>query len=123
MLRDELKFFRHKDFPIKGGYGTSFDDAIEFTLDALKGDGFVSLEYDIAPLLVKGFGEILRFKKQELVYKDDRIYDVLSISIAKDEFCPLDPIPPVRNYNCGENERCIYFDITDCFNEQSRDLQ
>ncbi|MFZ4414701.1 MAG: hypothetical protein ACOYOV_16575 [Bacteroidales bacterium] len=92
------------DYPIKGGYGKSLNDAIIFDIIAF--NCFVVLEYEIVNFLAIHIGKKFHVKKQKLSKIDDKIYDILYVE-------ELEPKAEKFTFE-------IYFDITDCWNMKNK---
>ncbi len=64
-------------YPIRGGYGKSFEDAIEFDIKAAQ--EFVELEHNLVRFLGFNIHKIYRVNKQHLKKHEDKIYDILHV--------------------------------------------
>lgn len=91
------------DYPIKGGYGKSIDDAI--IIDIIAWTHFVELEYEIVGFLSIHIGKLLHVKKQKLTRVDTKFYDILYVEELE---------PKAEKYTFE-----LYFDITDCWNKKN----
>jgi hypothetical protein len=91
-------------YPIKGGYGSSFKDAI--IIDIMAWESYVELEYEIVDFLAIHIGKLLHVKKQKFTKRDDKYIDILSVE---------EIFPKGEKYTVE-----IYFDITDCWNRKNK---
>jgi len=93
-------------YPIKGGYGKSFEDAIEFDIKAAS--KFVELEHNLVQFLGVYIHKLYRVNKQHLKKHEDKIYDILTV---------------VEIDSYGEKFVTeIYFNITDCWNIKNKKI-
>jgi len=92
------------DYPIKGGSGKSYNDAI--IIDIIAWSIFVRIEYEIVNFLAIHIGKILKVRQQKLRKQNDKIYDILSIEEVS---------PDKDKYTID-----IYFDVTDCWNKKNK---
>ncbi|MFZ4740875.1 MAG: hypothetical protein ACOYLE_06895 [Bacteroidales bacterium] len=92
------------DYPIKGGSGKSFKNAI--VIDSIAWTRFVELEYEIVNFLSIHIGKLLYVKKQKLRKVDEKYFDILYVE-------ELEPKGDKYTFD-------LYFDITDCWNKKNK---
>lgn len=83
--------------PIHGGIGNSIDNPIIINAGTMD---YVAVQYEVLKRIFKIFGKKWEIAKQELIEKDGRSYDKISVI--------FDGRNDVFNNH--------YFDITDCIN-------
>ena len=79
-FENEINFIKTElftEFPIKGGYGKSFEDAVEF--EAIAAKSFVQKEYQIVKLIGSLNNKDFRVRKQHLKFYNGKIYDILHV--------------------------------------------
>lgn len=106
-FENEINFIKDElftEFPIKGGYGKSFEDAIEF--EVIAANNFVQKEYQIVKLIGSLNDRDFSVKKQQLKFYNDKAFDILHI------------IEIINNKLVFVTE--LYFDITACWNKKSK---
>lgn len=94
-IREKIKEKYNTDYPISGGDGTSFDEAI-----IINDDDFVAIEYSIVKhllMLDRKFGD---FRGQQTIEENNKTYDVLTFSHRSDPSVVKD----------------FYFDISNNYN-------
>lgn len=96
-LRKQLFSFCNKDFPILSGVGTE-DNPIVLGTDA-----WVSSEYEILEAILASEWILLwEVTKQEMVQKEGRTYDILTVQIQTSD------IPPSLRWNIPAPTRKRY---------------
>ena len=101
----------NKDLPISGGMGNSIEAAVVLESAGPLND-YVSLEYQVMDLISQGRDVKWELKGQELVVKDARKYDKLTVAVKG---INGNPMPLHLEYH--------YFDITKCMNVLPDDNQ
>lgn len=96
-LQETIKQFFNVNLPISGRNGQSIDDAIIIN----SGENPVSIEYQIIDLIQQMGAKKWRMEKQELIKKDGKFIDKVSIVLEDDSM----------------NYRNYYFDITQVYQE------
>ena len=79
-IRELLMKAFNKDLPISGGMGNSIDAAVVLESAGPLND-YVSLEYQVMDLISQGRDVKWELKGQELVVKDARKYDKLTVAV------------------------------------------
>ena len=110
-IRDLLMKAFNKDLPISGGMGNSIEAAVAMESAGPLND-YVSLEYQVMDLISQGRDVKWELKGQELVVKDARKYDKLTVAVKG---INGNPMPLHLEYH--------YFDITKCMNMLPDDNQ
>ena len=110
-IRELLMKAFNKDLPISGGMGNSVEEAVVLESAGLLND-YVSLEYQVMDLISQGRDVKWELKGQELVVKDNRKYDKLTVAVKG---INGNPMPLHLEYH--------YFDITKCMNMLPDDNQ
>ena len=110
-IRELLMKAFNKDLPISGGMGNSIEAAVVLESAGPLND-YVSLEYQVMDLISQGRDVKWELKGQELVVKDARKYDKLTVAVKG---INGNPMPLRLEYH--------YFDITKCMNVLPDDNQ
>lgn len=110
-IRELLMKAFNKDLPISGGMGNSIEEAVVLESAGLLND-YVSLEYQVMDLISQGRDVKWELKGKELVVKDARKYDKLTVAVKG---INGNPMPMHQVYH--------YFDITKCMNMLPDDNQ
>ena len=103
-IQELLKKTFNVDLPISGGMGNSIEEAVILEFAGPLND-YVSLEYQVLDLISMGRDVRWELKGQELIVKDGRKYDKLTIAIKG---IHGNPMPLQLEYH--------YYDITKCMN-------
>ena len=103
-IRELLMKAFNKDLPISGGMGNSIEEAVVLESAGPLND-YVSLEYQVMDLISQGRDVKWELKGQELIIKDARKYDKLTVAVKG---INGNPMPLMLEYH--------YFDITKCMN-------
>lgn len=110
-IRELLMKAFNKDLPISGGMGNSIEEAVILESAGPLND-YVSLEYQVMDLISQGRDVKWELNGQELVVKDARKYDKLTVAVKG---INGNPMPLHLEYH--------YFDITKCMNMLPDDNQ
>ena len=103
-IRELIKKAFNEDLPISGGMGNSIEEAVILESAGPIND-YVSLEYHVMDLISQGRDVSWELKGQELLVKDDRKYDKLTVAVKG---INANTMPLQLEYH--------YFDITKCMN-------
>lgn len=79
-IRELIKKAFNEDLPISGGMGNSIEEAVILESAGPMND-YVSLEYQVMDLISMGRDVSWELKGQELVVKDARKYDKLTVAV------------------------------------------
>ena len=110
-IRELIKKAFNKDLAISGGMGNSIEEAVILESVGPMND-YVSLEYQVMDLISLGRDVSWELKGQELVIKDARKYDKLTVTVNG---INGNTMPLQLEYH--------YFDITKCMNMLSNEKQ
>ena len=110
-IRELIKKAFNEDLPISGGMGNSIEQSVILESAGLLNDYF-SLEYQVMDLISKGRDVSWELKGQELIVKDGRKYDKLTVAVKgiNGNLMPLQ-----IEYH--------YYDITNCMNTLPNESQ
>jgi hypothetical protein len=110
-IRELIKKAFNEDLPISGGMGNSIEEAVILESAGSLYD-YVSLEYHVMDLISNGRDVSWELKGQELIVKDGRKYDKLTVAVKA---INGNPMPLQIEYH--------YYDITNCMNTLSHERQ
>jgi hypothetical protein len=99
-----IKKVFNEDLPISGGMGNSIEQAVILESAGPLND-YVSLQYQVMDLISMGRDVSWELKGQELIVKDGRKYDKLTVAVKG---INGNPMPMQLEYH--------YYDITNCMN-------
>jgi hypothetical protein len=110
-IRELIKKAFNEDLPISGGMGNSIEEAVILESAGPLYD-CVSLEYHVMDLISKGRDVSWELKGQELIVKEGRKYDKLTVAVKGINGKPM---PLQIEYH--------YYDITNYINTLSNEQQ
>jgi hypothetical protein len=110
-IRELIKKAFNEDLPISGGMGNSIEQAVILESARLLYD-YVSLQYQVMDLISIGRDVSWELKGQELIVKEGRKYDKLTVAVKG---INGNPMPLQIEYH--------YYDITNCMNTLPFDRQ
>jgi len=115
-LREIVKQTFNVDLPIKGGIGNSIENSVIIERTTPLND-YVSVEYEVLKYIGLGREITWEVVKQELIINNNRKIDKLLVKVQGQ-----------KENNLGEQLVNYYFDITECFdndslNEKSEDVK